>query len=68
MRSTLMSFAVKAALFLLIANIVMLIFVPFGTAEWYITIISAGLMAVLIAGGVPVERVCRLSLWGKGGG
>ena len=44
MRSTLMSFAVKAALFLLIANIV-----PFGTAEWYITVISAGLMTILIA-------------------
>ena len=49
MRSTLMSFAVKAALFLLIANIVMLLFVPFGTAEWYITVISAGLMTILIA-------------------
>ena len=49
MRSTLMSFAVKAALFLLIANIVMLIFVPFGTAELYITVISAGLMTILIA-------------------
>ena len=46
MRSTLMSFAVKAALFLLIANIVMLIFVPFGTAEWYITIISAGFSTI----------------------
>ena len=33
----------------MIANIVMLIFVPFGTAEWYITIISAGLMTILIA-------------------
>ena len=49
MRSTLMSFAVKAALVLLSAKIVMLIFVPVGTAEWYITIISAGLMTILIA-------------------
>ena len=49
MKSTLMAFTVKAALFLLFASLFMLFFVPFGTAEWYITFISAALMAVLIA-------------------
>ncbi len=49
MRNTLMSFTIKAALFLLIASLVMLFIVPFGTAEWYITVISAGLMFVLLA-------------------
>lgn len=49
MKGQLISFAVKAALFLLLANLVMLFIVPFGTAEWYITVISAGLMAVLLA-------------------
>ncbi len=44
-----MSFTIKAALFLLIASLVMLFIVPFGTAEWYITVISAGLMFVLLA-------------------
>lgn len=49
MKGQLISFTVKAALFLLLANLVMLFIVPFGTAEWYITVISAGLMAVLLA-------------------
>lgn len=49
MKGQLISFTVKAALFLLFANLVMLFIVPFGTAEWYITVISAGLMAVLLA-------------------
>lgn len=49
MRNTLMSFTIKAALFLLITSLVMLFIVPFGTAEWYITVISAGLMFVLLA-------------------
>lgn len=49
MKEQLISFTVKAALFLLLANLVMLFIVPFGTAEWYITVISAGLMAVLLA-------------------
>lgn len=49
MKGQLNSFTVKAALFLLLANLVMLFIVPFGTAEWYITVISAGLMAVLLA-------------------
>ena len=49
MRNTLMSFTIKAALFLLIASLVMLFIVPFGTAEWYITVNSAGLMFVLLA-------------------
>lgn len=49
MKGQLISFTVKAALFLLLANLVMLFIVPFGTAEWYISVISAGLMAVLLA-------------------
>ena len=49
MKSTLMAFTVKAALLLLFASFFMLFFVPFGTSEWYITVISAALMAVLIA-------------------
>ena len=49
MKGQMISFTVKAALFLLLANLVMLFIVPFGTAEWYITVISAGLMAVLLA-------------------
>lgn len=49
MKGQLISFTVKAALFLLFANLVMLFIVPFRTAEWYITVISAGLMAVLLA-------------------
>ncbi len=49
MRGQLVSFTVKAALFLLLASAVMLFIVPFGTAEWYILIISCGLMAVLLA-------------------
>lgn len=49
MKGQLISFTVKAALFLLLANLVMLFIVPFGTAEWYITVISAGLMVVLLA-------------------
>ncbi len=44
-----MSFTIKAALFLLIASLVMLFIVPYGTGEWYITVISAGLMFVLLA-------------------
>ena len=46
MRSVL-EFALKAALFLLLANIVMLFIVDFGTAEWYITVVSVGLMLLL---------------------
>lgn len=49
MRGTLASFTLKAAVFLLIANLIMLLIVPFGSAEWYITVMSAGLMVVLIA-------------------
>ncbi len=49
MKGSLVSFTIKAALFLLIASLVMLFIVPFGSAEWYIMIISAGLMALLIA-------------------
>ena len=44
-----MSFTIKAALFLLIASLVMLCTGPSGTAEWYITGISAGVMFVLLA-------------------
>lgn len=49
MRGTLASFTLRAAVFLLIANLIMLLIVPFGSAEWYITVMSAGLMVVLIA-------------------
>lgn len=49
MRGTLASFTLKAAVFLLIANLIMLLIVPFGSAEWYITVMSTGLMVVLIA-------------------
>ena len=57
MKGQLISFTVKAALFLLFANLVMLFIVPFGTAEWYITVISAGLMAVLLA---AVRIICAV--------
>lgn len=57
MKGQLISFTVKAALFLLLANLVMLFIVPFGTAEWYITVISAGLMAVLLA---AIRIICAV--------
>ncbi len=50
MRGQLVSFVLKAALFLLIANFVMIFIVPPFTAEWYITLFSVILMLVLIAG------------------
>lgn len=57
MRGQLVSFTVKAALFLLLASVVMLFIVPYGTAEWYITVISAGLMAVLLA---AIRIICAV--------
>ncbi len=42
-------FTVRAALFLLIFNVVMLFIVPFRTAEWYVTVFSVILMTVLLA-------------------
>ena len=37
-------FTVRAALFLLLFNVVMLFIVPFRTAEWYVTVFSVILM------------------------
>lgn len=48
MKSNVVTLAIRAALFLLIANIVMLFIVQRGTAEWYITIVSIVLMILLI--------------------
>ena len=42
-------FTVRAALFLLLFNVVMLFIVPFRTAEWYVTVFSVILMTVLLA-------------------
>ena len=42
-------FTVRAALFLLLFNVVMLFIVPFRTAEWYVTVFSVILMMVLLA-------------------
>ncbi len=49
MKGDFSSMVFKMALFLLIANLLMLFIVPAGTAEWYITVISVVLMVVLIA-------------------
>lgn len=48
MKNGMTSFVTKAALFLFVANLVMLFIVPTGTAEWYVTLLSLGLMAILI--------------------
>ncbi len=48
MKGDVSSLVLKMALFLLIANLLMLLIVPFGTAEWYITVISVVLMGLLI--------------------
>ncbi len=49
MKGDFSSLVLKMALFLLIANLLMLFIVPIGAPEWYITVISVVLMAVLIA-------------------
>ena len=45
------------ALFLLIANILMLFIVYVNRAEWVVCIISAVLMALLVAGVTVVRKV-----------
>lgn len=50
MGGKLVSFTLKAALFLLIANVIMLFVVPYNSAEWFVTLFSAGLMLLLIVG------------------
>lgn len=43
------TFTIRAALFLLIFNVIMLFIVPVHTAEWYVTMFSVILMTVLLA-------------------
>ncbi len=41
-------FTLKGALFLLIANLIMLAIVPYGAAEWFISLFAALLMLSLV--------------------
>jgi len=50
-------FSLRMALFLLIANILMLFIVDVNSAEWVVCIISAVLMALLVAGVTVVRKV-----------
>ena len=49
-------FSLRMALFLLIANILMLFIVDVSSAEWVVCIISAVLMALLVAGVTVVRK------------
>ncbi|MFR5833094.1 MAG: hypothetical protein ACLUE6_04020 [Acutalibacteraceae bacterium] len=48
MSGKLVSFTLKAALFLLIFNFIMLFIVQFNSAEWFVTLFSVILMILLI--------------------
>ena len=48
MSGKLVSFTLKAALFLLIFNFIMLFIVQFNSAEWFLTLFSVILMILLI--------------------
>ncbi len=50
-------FSLRMALFLLIANILMLFIVDVNSAGWVVCIISAVLMALLVAGVTVVRKV-----------
>ncbi len=41
-------FTLKGALFLLIANLIMLVIVPYKTAEWFVSLFAALLMLSLV--------------------
>ncbi len=49
MKGDFSTIVLKMALFLLVANLLMLFVVPVGAPEWYITVVSVALMSVLIA-------------------
>lgn len=48
MNEKFVSFSLKAALFLLVFNFIMLFIVRFDSAEWYVTLFSVVLMLLLI--------------------
>lgn len=48
MKKSILTFIIKASLFLLIANMIILIIIPYGTAEWFITIASGLLMLIVL--------------------
>ncbi len=62
MKDSMIAFTLRAALFLLIANVVMLFIVKFDSAEWYVTLFSVVLMTVLV---LVIQIVSRIRRRGK---
>lgn len=48
MKDGMLTFTIKAALFIMIASFILLFITVFGSAEWYISLFTAILMLVLI--------------------
>lgn len=55
MKDALISFTLKAALFILIAGLIMMLITPFGSAEWYVSLFSSVIMLILV---IIIRIIC----------